>query len=204
MFPDKVLNAMTSPTLVRKPGSDGYEGEPCIPIAYIGTCEDDQGEDAERGNEKYVELNRNRVFYSMYAEPEIAYGDYIRSLKRMKESKEQHMVNEKAKAQEKMMIIMKGTVIAYLENIQTRASTRMAYEEIPNILTRNLMVFQDVLDTYFAVGLRMGQCVNNPRKVYSECVEKYSEDIKNILSGAKRMTDPETEIYAIAAKFFKL
>lgn len=167
-------------------------------VAFIGTFE---GE-SEEGQRKYVDLSKNRVFYSNYAEVEIAYLSHQEILKKIKQTKLVKSQALKDDRKEKMIEIMKICIIAFFENLRQKTTTMFDVSRIPVMLLRTGFMCQEITEAYFNTGLEYGMIVNSPKKVYTECVERYVKNITSIVKGEKKLTEMEKKMLSDALSFF--
>jgi len=209
---DDVVNAMMEPHMVlAKPrkmesdddadddddGDDGDDEKDRIPVARLHSRNDSEG-DLEW---QFVEVRRNRVFWNPSSDVEYAYQEFIASLEEQKEKKTANFAAKRLREHEQMIFVMKCCLIAYMENEQESQLGKFDPQHIPNILQRNTHVLHSIMPVYFKTGMSLGVLVNNPKKVYDECVDFFSQNIRKAVVGERPLETKEDQVCSEALLF---
>lgn len=192
---------MTSPSTVRTTPFDEDVGcaKPMTAlIAYIGNFECESAE----GVEKYVELGKNRLFYSNYLDPQIAYLEMVETCRKIKDQKLRKSAALKQDMNTRMVTIMRMCVLAFFENMKHKAGTEFDIRSLPMMLKKNSQMISEVSEAYFKTGLGQKLCVNNPRKIYAQCVEQHELEILECVKGERKMSGNDLQIFAEALTHF--
>lgn len=170
-----------------------------VPVARLHSRNDGDG-DLEW---QFVEIRRNRVFWNSSSDVEYAYQEFIASLEVEKERKTANFTEKRRKEHQEMLFVMRCCLIAYLEAQLQDDLGKFDTNHIPNILQRNTQILHDIMSLYFKTGMSLGILVNNPKNVYNECVDLYSQNIRKAVAGDRKLENIETKTCGEASLFIR-
>lgn len=162
-----------------------------VAVAQLWSGKDDDNETVWT----YMELVKNRIFETGLTDTEAAYQEFVSSLDREKLLKSEKFEQKQMRQELDMMLVMRCTIIAYLDSLQDSEMTKIDPGSIENILTQNLHIFHVIMGVYFKTGLVLDILVNNPKRIYQKCVSQNCNSIRQAVAGLRKLDVEENDVY---------
>lgn len=189
--------AMADPRMVyiREYEVEVLPGTPKYAVAHISTDEE--------GMSKYVEVLKNRVFYSKYPDSEMAYNEFLDQISETKETNVREIEMKRSHQLDDMITVMKCCMVAYGEVTRDCQMAPKSYDQIKEMFTNTPNAYLNVMPGYFGVGIAANIVVNEAKSVFDQCVKNEMKYIMDIIMQKSRFTERESMIYAMTCDYFQ-
>ena len=155
------------------------------------------GGTVEDGECKFVDITLNRVFVSVFSNPQMAYNDYLKNSRHAKRVK---LAMSMKKAEDDNTLMMRAMRVAVIA-VSERLLTGKKHQKTKNTLPDKTLLIKDVIPTYFHIGASVNLLVNNPINMFDMCIKNQAEEIKDIVYGRKRLGDSDTLMLVQAKQY---
>lgn len=156
------------------------------------------------GLNEFIEVNKNRVFFSSHTDCELAYEEHASEMKVVREKKQEDHKIKEGRHTIIMTKLMKSVIISYLEKLYTRNIQPLDMDGLMDVMKSPKSVFSSVIHAYFATGVALDIAVNRPKDVFDICVREFIEDILDVVSGKSSLSSEEKRMCEEAGNAFDL
>ena len=143
---------------------------------------------------RYMNLTTNKCFLSETENREEAYLSQQDNMAIAKNDKEIDLKYMKKNHYKQMLRIMKYVIISYINTV-FEPDDDVVDEDIMTDFITSTSLYDKIVSIFFHIGLVMNVQVNDPKKVFRECVKEYPNFIVQTALGTLKIVGNEKKLY---------